>query len=172
MSEPAFTREPAFTARARVRRVGALIAKEGRQIVRDPSSILIALVLPLILLFLFGYGVSLDATRTRIGVVIEAPTPTTRSLAAAFAASPYFAARIATDRRAFSGAIVRDQVGGIVVIPATFEADAHRGRGGPDVQLILDGTDPNTASIVNSFTAGKFCFGSDITCHWNGSLLI
>ena len=53
----------------RMRRFAALVLKESTQVVRDPSSILIALVLPMILLFLFGYGVSLDATRTRIGVV-------------------------------------------------------------------------------------------------------
>ncbi|MGH7033551.1 MAG: hypothetical protein ACREFL_07465, partial [Stellaceae bacterium] len=72
---------------ARLRRFAALVRKESYQIVRDPSSILIALVLPLILLFLFGYGVSLDATRTRIGLVIEAPTPAARTLAASFEAS-------------------------------------------------------------------------------------
>ncbi len=55
----------------RTRRIIALVRKESYQIIRDPSSILIAFVLPLILLFLFGYGVSLDATRTRIGVVVE-----------------------------------------------------------------------------------------------------
>ena len=55
----------------RIRRLTALVRKETYQVIRDPSSILIAFVLPLILLFLFGYGVSLDATRTRIGVVVE-----------------------------------------------------------------------------------------------------
>ena len=49
----------------RMRRLKALIVKESLQVVRDPSSILIAFVLPLILLFLFGYGVSLDARQVR-----------------------------------------------------------------------------------------------------------
>lgn len=146
--------DPAFAARTRARRVAALIAKEGRQIVRDPSSILIAFVLPLILLFLFGYGVSLDATRTRIGVVIEAPSPTTRGLGAAFHASPYFDARLGTDRREFDGALVRGRLGGIVVIPATFDVDARtRGRA-PEVQVIVDGADPNTAALVQGYARG------------------
>ena len=50
------------------RRFAALVRKESFQIVRDPSSILIAFVLPLILLFLFGYGVSLDTQQTRVGL--------------------------------------------------------------------------------------------------------
>ena len=55
----------------RMRRLKALIVKESLQVVRDPSSILIAFVLPLILLFLFGYGVSLDARQVRLGVVLN-----------------------------------------------------------------------------------------------------
>jgi ABC-2 type transport system permease protein len=146
--------DPALAASSRGRRVAALIAKEGRQIVRDPSSILIAFVLPLILLFLFGYGVSLDAARTRIGVVIEAPSPTTRALAAAFQASRYFDAQLGTDRREFADAVVDGRLGGIVVIPATFDSDERtRGRA-PDVQVIVDGTDPNTAALVRGYTQG------------------
>jgi ABC-2 type transport system permease protein len=146
--------DPAPAARTRARRLAALIVKEGRQIVRDPSSILIAFVLPLILLFLFGYGVSLDATRTRIGVVIEAPSPTTRSLAASFQASSYFDARVGTDRREFADALVRGGLGGIIVIPAAFDVDARtRGRA-PEVQVIVDGADPNTAALVQGYVRG------------------
>ncbi|MGH7003566.1 MAG: ABC transporter permease, partial [Alphaproteobacteria bacterium] len=66
----------------RARRFAALVRKETFQLLRDPSSILIAFVLPLILLFLFGYGVSLDTGRTRIGLVDEDPTPLSRDLGA------------------------------------------------------------------------------------------
>ena len=45
------------------RRVRALCVKETRQIVRDPSSWLIAVVIPLLLLFIFGYGINLDSRR-------------------------------------------------------------------------------------------------------------
>jgi ABC-2 type transport system permease protein len=146
--------DPEFTTRARLRRITALVVKESRQIVRDPSSILIAFVLPLILLFLFGYGVSLDSTRTRIGVAIEAPSPTTRGLAAAFSASPYFDARTGTDRRDFDQALLRGELGGIVVIPATFDAELRtRGRA-PEVQVIVDGTEPNTAALVQGYAQG------------------
>ena len=52
------------------RRMRGLVRKELAQVVRDPSSVLIAFVLPGVLLFLFGYGVSLDANHVRIGVVL------------------------------------------------------------------------------------------------------
>jgi ABC-2 type transport system permease protein len=136
------------------RRLRALVLKEARQIVRDPSSILIAFVLPVILLFLFGYGVSLDATRTRIGLVVEARTPSAETLAASFQASPYFEAQLAQDRRAFEEALLVGRVRGIVVIPATFEADLRR-RGTPaQVQVIVDGSEPNTAALVQGYAQG------------------
>ena len=138
----------------RLRRFAALVTKETYQIVRDPSSILIALVLPLILLFLFGYGVSLDATRTKIGLVIEAPTPAARTLAASFQASRYFDVRLGRDRRQFTDDLVRGAVKGIVVIPANFAADQMKHGAVSPIQVIVDGTDPNTASFVENDAQG------------------
>jgi ABC-2 type transport system permease protein len=137
----------------RLKRIGALIGKESKQIVRDPSSILIALVLPLILLFIFGYGVSLDARQTRIGLVIESPSAVTEELVAGFDGSRYFSVQRASDRRAFETALVDGKVRGIVVIPAAFTEDVSAGRQ-PQVQLLLDGGEPNTASLVDGYVRG------------------
>jgi ABC-2 type transport system permease protein len=148
------TGDDARTARARAGRLAALIGKEARQIVRDPSSILIAFVFPLILLFLFGYGVSLDASRTRIAVAVEAPGEAARSLAASFAASSYFDAEIVRDRREREAAFVRGELGGLVVIPAEFDARTHNRGAAPQVQVLVDGSDPNTATLVQGYAAG------------------
>ncbi len=137
----------------RARRFAALVRKESYQVVRDPSSILIAFVLPLILLFLFGYGVSLDTTQTRIGLVVEEATPLTRDLAASFQASRYFAVVNGRDRREFEDDLVLGRVRGIVVIPARFAADHAAGRH-PAVQVIVDGSDPNTANFVQNYAQG------------------
>jgi len=139
---------------ARARRVVALVGKEARQIVRDPSSILIAFVLPLILLFLFGYGVSLDTTRTRVGVAIERPTPAARGLLAAFQASPSFDVRVATDRRQLEEPLARAELRGIIVIPAAFDADLSRRSTSPEIDVIVDGSDPNTAALVQGYAQG------------------
>lgn len=137
----------------RVRRFTALVRKETYQIIRDPSSILIAFVLPLILLFIFGYGVSLDATRTRIALVVEDPTPTTRDLAASFQASRYFDVARGRDRREFEDDLIIGRVRGIVVIPSAFSASYAAGAA-PAIQVIVDGSDPNTASFVQNYTRG------------------
>lgn len=140
-------------SRGHTRRLLALIGKESHQIVRDPSSILIAVVLPLILLFLFGYGVSLDTTRTRVGLVLEETTPVTLDLAASFEHSRYFDVTVGHDRRLFADPLVKGRIGGILVIPAGFSADLAAARR-PSVQVIVDGADPNTASFVQNYTAG------------------
>jgi len=138
----------------RGRRLRALMVKEARQIVRDPSSILIAFVLPLILLFLFGYGVSLDATRTRIGLVVETGGQEAEELAASFRGSRYFEVERGRDRRSFEEELVLGRIRGIVVIPASFDADQHRRDAVPRVQVIVDGSEPNTASLVMGYAQG------------------
>ncbi len=57
------------------RRVMALIVKETRQVMRDPSSIAIGVVMPMILILLFGYGLSLDVKNVPVALVVEDPSP-------------------------------------------------------------------------------------------------
>ena len=72
------------------RRLRALCRKETRQILRDPSSNLIAFVLPVIMLFIFGYGINLDSTAVNIGLVLEDKSPEARHFAESLYGSPYF----------------------------------------------------------------------------------
>lgn len=138
---------------SRARRFAALVRKESYQAIRDPSTILIAFVLPLILLFLFGYGVSLDTTRTRIGLVLEQATPLTQDLSASFQASRYFSVTVGRDRRMFENDLVLGNVRGIVVIPADFATDYVAGNR-PQIQVLVDGSDPNTANFVQNYAQG------------------
>ncbi|NLS07814.1 ABC transporter permease [Rhizobium sp. P32RR-XVIII] len=137
----------------RTRRFAALVRKESLQVIRDPSSILIAFVLPLILLFLFGYGVSLDTTRTHVGLVIEEMTPLTNDLAASFQGSRYFLVTTGRDRRLFEEDLVLARLRGIIVIPADFTRNYAAGNR-PQVQVIVDGSDPNTANLVQNYVQG------------------
>ncbi|HJX19424.1 MAG TPA: hypothetical protein VJ454_00430, partial [Steroidobacteraceae bacterium] len=79
---------------ARVRRwwqqLAAIMIKEGKQVTRDPSSWIIAVVLPLTFLFLFGFGISLDTTVVKIAMVREDGGRDARALAAALTSSKWF----------------------------------------------------------------------------------
>lgn len=137
-----------------MRRLLALIKKEALQLMRDPSSILIALVLPLLLLFIFGYGVNLDSNRVHIGLALADNTPDSVSLATAFANSRFLDVSMGRDRREFMDELVAGRLRGIVVIPQKFTA---RGLGQDQdaaIQVITDGSEPNIAFFVQNYALG------------------
>src|ERR1700733_1382422 len=78
---------------AKLRRIRALVRKESYQVLRDPSSIAIGVVLPLILILLFGYGLSLDVKHVPLALVIDDSSADASALAGAFELSPYFRPR-------------------------------------------------------------------------------
>lgn len=70
-------------------RLFALIVKEFGEIRRDPSSYLVAFILPLIFLLLFGYGITLDAGILRIATLNQSGGAQSLSLLSSFAHSPF-----------------------------------------------------------------------------------
>ncbi len=144
---------PSKLARERlVRRFLALLTKESRQIVRDPSTALIAFVLPLLLLFLFGYGVNLDTARTRIGIDRREDSQPAASLADDFTFSRWFDVVETGPARALGSDLVAGRIRGIVVIPDGFAREVARGGG--TIQVITDGSLPNTAGFVAAYAEG------------------
>jgi ABC-2 type transport system permease protein len=139
-------------AARRLRLVG-LVRKETLQILRDPSSLLIAFVLPIVLLLLFGYGVSLDANNVRVTVVVENPTPEAERFIASFANSPYFEVSVMRHRADAEADLVAGRADGVVVLRADFAARLERLDTAP-IQLLLDGTEANTARIVRGYAEG------------------
>ncbi len=81
------------------RRVRALCVKETRQIVRDPSSWLIAVVIPLLLLFIFGYGINLDSSKLRVGILLEQRSEAALDFTHTMTGSPYIDATISDNRQ-------------------------------------------------------------------------
>lgn len=138
------------------RRIKALIVKEGYQIVRDPSTILISVVLPLLLLFLYGYGVSLDLDHLRIGLVMEDSAPDVQSLITSFTNSRYFDVKIARDKRELIDDLERGTIRGFVVIPSYFSDFRSRPDQIAPIQAIADGSETNTANFFQNYVQGAF----------------
>jgi drug efflux transport system permease protein len=132
-------------------RLRSLVWKEAIQIVNDPSSILIAFVLPVLLLFLFGFAVSLDNTKVRIGVVLTERTPESESLLRTFQGSRYFDVQVDTDRRAMQKELVAGRVRAVIVVAPDFSRNLVRNGGAPAIQVIADGSEPNTANFVQAY---------------------
>lgn len=136
------------------RRFLALLVKESRQIVRDPSTFLIAFVLPLVLLFLFGYAVSLDIRHVDIGIALEDDSQAGQSLAMAFRHSRWFDARTARQMETLEGDLIAGRIRGIIVIPQDFGARLRSDERPAEIQIITDGSLPNMASFVANYAEG------------------
>ncbi|GAB4130805.1 ABC transporter permease [Thermopirellula anaerolimosa] len=145
--KPAAT--PSGTRSLRLRCVLALARKEGYQILRDPSSLVIAFVLPLLLLFLFGWGISLDPVEIPLGLVVETPSAATESVAAALRGSRYFEVTEARQRADLEHLLVGGQLDGLVVL--TQEYPRERGVGSAKVQLLVNGSEANTAELIVNY---------------------
>jgi ABC-2 type transport system permease protein len=139
----------------RLRRIRALIRKETLQVVRDPSSLVVAFILPALLLTLFGFGVSFDATRMRVGLAVEDPTPETSLFVASLANTRYFEVHRTGDRRAFLDDLAGGRLDGIVVLAGDFSQRLGRGDTA-GIQVITDGSDPNTAGLVTGYVQGAW----------------
>ena len=133
----------------RARRVRALIVKESRQILRDPSSIALGIVLPVILILLFGYALSLDVKNAPIALVIERPSAMASEVAAGFRLSPYFEAQTVTSMAEAEQLMRSHAVDGIVHMRGNFARDVAAGDA--EVQVLLHGTDANTARIMQGY---------------------
>ena len=135
-------------------RVLGLVYKESLQIVRDPSAILVAFVLPTVMMFVFAFGLSLDQKHVPIGVVLESDSAAAQSLAAAFGGTEFFDVTPARDRREVTPKVVAGELRGFVVIPQDFDARLVGAVAEPLAQIITDGSQPNTATLVAAYARG------------------
>ncbi|MEJ2200513.1 MAG: ABC transporter permease [Desulfuromonadaceae bacterium] len=137
-----------------LRRVSALIRKEFVQIRRDPSSLMIAFILPVILLFLYGYGVSLDAREIKLGVALLDGGEEAEELTGAFLASPYFRVQVSRSEAQLEQELLAGNLRGLVVIPQDFSREVEKPAGAVRLQVIADGSETNTANYVQNYAQG------------------
>lgn len=136
-----------------VGRLVALVHKESLQILRDPSSLVVAFVLPAILLILFGFGVSLDLREVRIGVVNQSRDVAAESLVTSLEQASFFAVTRYQSRQQAQQALHAGELKALVVVDERFSAQLRKGEGAP-LQLLTDGTDANTARLLQGYVAG------------------
>ena len=141
----------ATRARAWWQQLAAIMIKEAKQVIRDPSSWIIAVVLPLTFLFLFGYGISLDTTVVKIAVVREDLSRDARAFADALTGSRWFLVVPASDRAAGERLLQDQNVKAVVIIPADFGSFLNSQNTTAQVQVLVDGAEPNTANYVHGY---------------------
>ncbi len=131
-----------------LRRVKAIAKKEIIQVLRDPRSLMVVLLMPLMQMALLGYGVNLDIKHVPICVFDREGSQQSQALMKAFQASLYF--QIVETERDYDGvkrAIDAGRCKMAVVVPHDFTENLAT-TNSASVQVILDATDDNTANIA------------------------
>jgi len=132
----------------RLSRLLAVAHKELLHILRDPRSLAMGIAIPMLLLVLFGYALTLDVDNVPLVVWDQSGTPASRELVSGFDGSRYFSLR------AFVGgydeierAVDHGDALMAVVIPADLGRATSTGLE-PAVQILVDGSDSNTAATA------------------------
>lgn len=140
-----------------MRRIIALVRKEYLQILRDPSSVMIAVILPLILLFIYGSGISLDMKNLKMGIVLEDQTSDALTLAKSLSdAKPYFQTTISRNKPKVMNNLQNGKFKGFMTVPFYFSRYLQNSNKIAPIQVIADGSEPNTANFVQNYTAGAY----------------
>lgn len=136
-----------------LRRGAAIRTKEWAQVWRDPSTFGLVVVLPLLLIFLFGNAVSLDTRATPVGLIDLDRSQASQDFAATLAANRHFAVEQGAAVAPYRQALLEGRLRGFIVIPDGFERSLAN-RSPAAVQLVTDGSQPNTATFLTSHSRG------------------
>jgi ABC-2 type transport system permease protein len=129
----------------------AIAKKEFFHIFRDSRSLALVILMPALLMLLFGYAVTLDVKKVPMAVLDRDQTRESFSFIQRFTASPYFSLRsMARDEKEMTHLIDKGDIKMGLVLPWDFSRTVKAGRKA-SIQVLLDGTDSNTANIVLSY---------------------
>ena len=129
----------------------ALVRKEFMQILRDPSSIIIAFVLPFMSVLIYMYGINLDTVKVTIGIKNDDANPEISNLVKSFGHSKYVKSIVYDNEKDLQEGIVRSKLKGAVIIPNDFSKKLSSNQSA-DFIVITDGSEVNTANYVQNYS--------------------
>jgi ABC-2 type transport system permease protein len=145
-------------------RIRVIIRKELIQTLREPRMRILLFLPPMIQLLVFGFAVNLDVDHARIAWMDMDRSPLSRDLRARFEGSGRFdVVSMPRNEDDVQQTLDRGLAQAVVRVLPGFERDVERGRA-TEVQVLLDGTNSNTASLISSY-AGEIIaeFSGDVT---------
>lgn len=128
----------------------ALIKKEFLQIIRDISSILIAIVLPFMILFLYRYGVNLDTVKISLGIKNDDINPKISTLINSFDKNNYIRTRFFNSKDEMYREIKNSNLKGGIILPNDFTSKLAKNLTA-DIFVITDGSEANMANFTQSY---------------------
>ena len=146
-------------------RIAVIVKKEFLVTLREPKMRVLLFLPPVLQLILFGYAVNLDVEHNRLGWLDRDRSAESRELLSRFTGSTYFdVTHYPPDIDDCSELLDRGLVDAVVHIPAGFSRDLRRGKTAR-LQVLIDGTNSNTAAIVSNYV-------SSVVTRFSGQVLI
>jgi len=131
-------------------RLFALMRKEFTQILRDPRTLALAILMPILQLFLLGYAATSEVRNLPLAVLDRDRSPASRALLDAYRAADYFNLAFDVDSEdALSDLVDRGRVGVGLIIPPDYGSQLATG-GHATIAFVIDGSDPSVASTALS----------------------
>lgn len=149
--------------RQSLRTIRAILRREFIDVLRDPRSLALTMLWPISMLMMYGYGIRYDVDNVPITILDYSETSESRDLTEQMRRSGYFTlVRFARDQTDVDRDLMDDSVRAAIVIPRDF-SDRLRNAESTAVQVLIDGSDSNTATIaqgyalaiVNQFTSTR-----------------
>lgn len=132
-------------------RIIAIMLKEANHIFRDSRTLSIIFLMPVMQLIIFGYAMNMEISTIRLAVYDYSQSTPSRELVKGFSASPtYKVSHPVTPLSELNKLFYQRQYQAALIIPQDFENDLlHRKKA--DVQLIIDASDPNAATMIRAY---------------------
>ena len=134
-------------------RIVAISKKEIKQLARDKRMMFVLFFFPVFLLIIFGYAVNFDVENIKIAVQDKDKSALSRDLISTFSSSSYFEVVEYYDNNERANTILNEGIAkGILIIPIGFEKDIYSAKKDVKIQILLDGVDGNTATIIQNYS--------------------
>src|SRR6266404_1911700 len=134
--------------RSSLRVIFEIVKKEFYQVRQDKRMLSVSLIAPILQVLLLGYAATTDIKYSNLAVCDMDKTAQSRALIQGFTNTPYFIERGAVETPADLDRMIEDAEASIaLVIPSGFGSKLL-GHETAQVQVVLDGADANTASVL------------------------
>jgi ABC-2 type transport system permease protein len=135
-------------------RIRVILWKEIIQALREPRMRVLLFLPPIVQSIIFGFAVNLDVDHARIAWMDMDRTPASRELRDRFEGSGRFdVVALPRNEEEVQRTLDRSEAQAVVRVLPGFERDLKRGRS-TEVQVLVDGTNSNTASLVSNYAGG------------------
>ncbi len=144
-----------------------IYTKEFRQLKRDKLTLSAIVLTPVLMLLLYGYALNFDVKHVRLGLLDESHSKESRELIRKFFSNEYFDfAGDVPDEPAVDKYIQDGKATAVIVIPRDYARDILLGRA-TNVQVVIDGTNSNNATIIMGYVEGIIQnYSQDLTVNY------